>query len=98
MALVLCLFITIKNNYMNSFKKLLGYLWMLIAPCIILFLVYEAYDKISNAAAVIQSNVILQWVIILLIFTPICVGFFIFGNYASKGEYDYLPETSSEMD
>ncbi|MEY3120449.1 MAG: hypothetical protein RL548_806, partial [Bacteroidota bacterium] len=34
---------------MNTVKKLLGYVWMLIAPCIILFLVYEAYDKISKA-------------------------------------------------
>jgi hypothetical protein len=87
-----------KNNYMNTIKKLLGYVWMLIAPCIILFLVYEAYDKISNAPVITQSNVILQWVIILLIFTPICVGFFIFGSYASKGEYDNLPAASSEID
>jgi ABC-type polysaccharide/polyol phosphate export permease len=77
-----------KNNYMNTIKKFLGYVWMLMAPCIILFLVYEAYDKIYKANATTQSNVILQWVIILLIFTPICVGFFIFGSYASKGEYD----------
>jgi ABC-type polysaccharide/polyol phosphate export permease len=83
---------------MNTIKKLLGYVWMLIAPCIILFLVYEAYDKISKAPATTQSNVILQWVIILLIFTPICVGFFIFGRYASKGEYDHLPAASSEID
>jgi ABC-type polysaccharide/polyol phosphate export permease len=83
---------------MNTIKKLLGYVWMLIAPCIILFLVYEAYDKISNAPVITQSNVILQWVIILLIFTPICVGFFIFGRYASKGEYDHLPAGSSEID
>ena len=83
---------------MNTVKKLLGYVWMLIAPCIILFLVYEAYDKISKATAVTRSNVILQWVIILLIFTPICVGFFIFGSYASKGEYDHLPAASSEID
>jgi hypothetical protein len=83
---------------MNTVKKLLGYVWMLIAPCIILFLVYEAYDKISNAPVITQSNVILQWVIILLIFIPICVGFFIFGSYASKGEYDHLPAASSEID
>jgi hypothetical protein len=40
----------------------------------------------------------LQWVIILLIFTPICVGFFIFGTYASKGEYDHLPASSAEIE
>jgi ABC-type polysaccharide/polyol phosphate export permease len=83
---------------MNTIKKLLGYVWMLFAPCIILFLVYEAYDKIVKAPAALQSNVILQWVIILLIFTPICVGFFIFGTYASKGEYDHLPASSAEIE
>ncbi|MFA9205124.1 MAG: DUF6814 family protein [Burkholderiaceae bacterium] len=83
---------------MNTIKKLLGYLWMLIAPSIILFLLYEAYDKISKAPAALESNVILQWIIILLVFTPICVGFFIFGAYASKGEYDQLPAVSTEID
>ena len=83
---------------MNTIKKLLGYVWMLFAPCIILFLVYEAYDKIVKAPAALQSNVILQWVIILLIFTPICVGFFIFGTYANKGEYDHLPASSAEIE
>jgi len=73
---------------MNAIKKLLGYVWMLMAVCVILFLVYEAYDKISKATATTQSNVILQWVIILLVFTPICIGLFMFGTYASKGEYD----------
>lgn len=86
--LSLCLYFLKKMINMNAIKKLLGYVWMLLAPCIILFLVYEAYDKIAKAPAALLSNVILQWVIILLIFTPICVGLFIFGTYASKGEYD----------
>jgi len=73
---------------MNTIKKLLGYVWMLMAVCVILFLVYEAYDKISKATATSQSNVILQWVIILLVFTPICIGLFMLGTYSSKGEYD----------
>ena len=83
---------------MNTIKKLLGYLWMLIAVCVILFLVYEAYDKISKATATTQSNVILQWVIILLVFTPICIGLFMFGTYSSKGEYDHLPSASAEIE
>ena len=82
---------------MNLIKKLMGFVWMFMAPCIILFLVYEAYDKITKATPATQSNVILQWVIILLIFTPICIGFFIFGKYASNGEYDHLPTSSKEI-
>ena len=83
---------------MNTIKKLLGYVWMLISPAIILFLVYEAVVKIAAASEASKANTILQWVIILLIFLPITIGFFIFGKYASANEYDHLPESSSEIE
>jgi hypothetical protein len=82
---------------MISIKKLAGYLWMLMAPLLILFLLFEANQKITNAAPAVRSNVILQWSIILLIFAPICIGFFIFGKYAANGEYNHLPESSDEV-
>ncbi len=82
---------------MNTVKKLLGYIWMSLAPIIIAFLVYEASKKIGHATATLRSNVILQWSIILLIFIPICIGFFIFGWYASKDEYAQLPESSQDL-
>ena len=83
---------------MNAVKKLLGYVWMLIAPALICFLVYQAVEKISAATEIQKSNVALQWVIILLVFIPICVGFFIFGKYASTNEYAHLPESSTEIE
>lgn len=83
---------------MNTIKKILGYVWMLLAPTIILFLVYQAKVKITAANDITKANTILQWVIILLIFTPICVGFFIFGKYASENAYDHLPESSLEIE
>ena len=70
---------------------------MLMAPLLILFLLYEANQKITTATEAVKSNVILQWVIILLVFMPICIGFFIFGKYAIAGEYDHLPESSEEV-
>lgn len=74
---------------MNHVKKYLGYVWMLLAPVIVAFMIYQAYMKISNAADdIARTNMILQWVIILVIFIPICIGFFIFGKYASTGEYE----------
>lgn len=82
---------------MNTIKKLLGYVWMLLAPAIICFLVYEALEKMGAASAAQKANVTLQWMIILLIFTPICIGFFIFGKYAAQNEYDHLPESSTEI-
>jgi hypothetical protein len=51
---------------MNTIKKLLGFVWMLMSPAIILFLVYQAYVKIGAASEAAQANTILQWVIILL--------------------------------
>ena len=83
---------------MNAVKKLLGYVWMLLAPALICFLLYQAIGKISAASAINKANVTLQWVIILLVFTPICVGFFIFGKYASSNEYAHLPESSNEIE
>ena len=76
---------------MNTLKKLLGYIWMVLSPAIILFLLYEAFVKIGLATEAAKANTILQWVIILLIFLPISIGFFIFGKYAAQNEYEQLP-------
>ncbi|MEY2646514.1 MAG: hypothetical protein RL158_490, partial [Bacteroidota bacterium] len=75
---------------MNTIKKLLGFVWMLMSPAIILFLVFQAYVKIEAASEATKANTILQWVIILLIFLPISIGFFIFGKYAAQNEYAQL--------
>ncbi len=82
---------------MNTLKKLLGFIWMLLAPTIICFLVYQANLKIQAASIATKSNVILQWSIILIIFIPICVGFFIFGKYAASDEYAHLPSSSEAL-
>lgn len=70
---------------------------MLLAPAIIWFLALQAFQKITSANDLTRSNVTLQWIIILTIFTPICVGFFIFGYYAFKGEYDQLPASTKDV-
>ncbi|MEY4811330.1 MAG: DUF6814 family protein [Chitinophagia bacterium] len=83
---------------MNTIKKILGLVWMFLAPAIIWFLASQAFQKIAGATTLTRSNVTLQWVIILTIFTPICIGFFIFGFYAFKGEYDQLPVSSKDLE
>jgi len=82
---------------MNTLKKLLGFVWMLLAPAIICFLLYQANVKIQAAGISTKANVILQWSIILIIFIPICVGFFLFGKYAASDEYAHLPSSSEEI-
>ena len=71
---------------------------MFLAPAIIWFLASQAFQKIGAATTLTKSNVTLQWVIILTIFTPICIGFFIFGYYAFKGEYAHLPSSSKDLE
>lgn len=82
---------------MNTFKRILGLVWMALSPAIIWFLASQAIQKIGAATELTKSNVTLQWVIILTIFTPICIGFFIFGYYGLKGEYEKLPENSNDL-
>jgi hypothetical protein len=74
---------------MNSLKKILGVLWIVLGPVIILFLISQAIGKVAAAAeGIARTNTTLQWSIIILIFLPICAGLMIFGYYGVKGEYD----------
>jgi len=83
---------------MITLKKTLGIIWILLGPVAMIFMAWQAYDKVSKAeAGVAQTNTALQWGIILLIFIPIAIGLVIFGKYALAGEYDQLPESSEEL-
>lgn len=81
---------------MNSIKKILGIVWLLLAPVVIYFLVSGAIKHIDPAGKKDINNPVI-WVIIILIFTPIAIGLMIFGWYAIKGEYDHLPEKSTDL-
>ena len=70
---------------MNFLKKLLGLVWMILGPGAIVFLIYEAYRKISEKPT---QDVYLPWIIIITVFTPIAAGMVIFGWYAWNKEYD----------
>ncbi|WP_315819723.1 DUF6814 family protein [Paraflavitalea speifideaquila] len=81
---------------MNSLKKILGLVWLLIGPVVIYFLVQGAITHIDPAGKKDINNPVI-WVIIITIFTPIALGLMIFGYYAWKGEYEHLPEDSTEL-
>jgi len=83
---------------MNALKRILGIVWIVLGPVIILFLFMQAADKIAAAAeGIARTNTTLQWSIIIIIFIPICAGLMIFGYYGLKGEYDRLPESSEDL-
>ena len=83
---------------MNDFKKYLGLVWMTLAPTLVAFMLWQAFEKIGAAAESAKANTALQWSIILLVFIPICIGFFIFGRYSWRGEYAHVPTSSREID
>ena len=81
---------------MNQLKRIMGVLWMILAPVVIYFLVMGAVHNI-NSAGTKDINKPIPWLIIIAIFTPIAIGLMIFGFYSLKGEYDQLPERSDEL-
>ena len=81
---------------MNLLKRIMGFIWIIIAPVVIYFLVSGAIHNISSTGTK-DINKPIPWVIIITIFTPIAIGLMIFGYYAVKGEYDKLPENSGEL-
>ena len=81
---------------MNQLKKILGIVWMVLAPVVIYILIMGAVHNIT-ATGTKDINKPIPWIIIIAIFTPIAIGLMIFGFYALKGEYDQLPESSEEL-
>ena len=80
---------------MNQLKRVMGFLWMIIAPALIFLLITGAIKNIGAGTHDINKPV--PWMIIITIFTPIAIGLMIFGYYSLKGEYDRLPESSDEL-
>jgi hypothetical protein len=71
---------------MNTIKRYLGLVWMLLGPAAIIILLAGALQNI-NSAGKGDINKPLPWIIIIGIFTPIAIGLIVFGWYAWRGEY-----------
>ena len=71
---------------MNHFKRIMGFIWIIIAPAIFFFLISGAINNIGHGSKDINKPI--PWIIIITIFTPIAAGLMIFGYYSIKGEYD----------
>ena len=79
---------------MNAIKRFAGIIWIILGPVAIYYLVNTAIDEIAKKPVL---NTKIQWIVFVVIFIPIAIGMIIFGWYALKGEYDHLPESSSEI-
>ena len=79
---------------MNSLKRWLGIVWMILGPVTIFYLLKTAAAEITRKPHIDTK---IQWAVFVVIFIPIAIGMVIFGYYAFKGEYDHLPESSKEI-
>ncbi|HLO82417.1 MAG TPA: hypothetical protein VK166_15740 [Chitinophagaceae bacterium] len=72
-----------------------GIIWMVLGPLAIYYLIQTALAEISKKP-VIDTKI--QWGVFIVIFIPIAFGMVIFGYFAIRGDYDHLPESSSEIE
>ena len=82
---------------MNKLKRYAGVVWMIVGPLIFILLLIAAWYNIDSTGKKDINNPV-PWIIIIGIFLPIVIGLVIFGWYALKGEYDHLPEDSTEVE
>lgn len=80
---------------MQQLKRILGIVWMLLGPVVIVILLWGAISNI-DAAGKEDINKPLPWIIIIAIFTPIAIGLTVFGWYAWKGEFKNTELTNRE--
>lgn len=71
---------------MPIIKKILGILFMLVSPISLFYLCKIGFEEMQKHSTL---DVYIQWSIFILVFIPIVIGFFIFGLYSYKGEYNY---------
>jgi purine-cytosine permease-like protein len=78
---------------MNTIKKMLGLIWILLGPAAIYYLITTAASEIAKKPMI---NTKIQWGVFIGVFIPIAIGLMIFGYYALKDEYSRLPENSDQ--
>ena len=70
---------------MNTIKRALGIVWIILGPLILFYLVKTAAVEIAKKP-VLDTRI--QWGVFIVIFIPIAIGLVLFGYYALKGEYE----------
>ncbi len=70
---------------MNTIKRILGIIWVILGPLAIYYLIKTASSEIAKKP-IIDTKI--QWGVFIVVSIPIAIGLMIFGYYALKGEYD----------
>ncbi len=72
---------------LNSVKKYLGVVWIVIAIAAMVALIIGAIQNI-DVHGKLDINKPMPWVIIIVIFIPVAAGLALFGWYAFNGDFD----------
>jgi len=70
---------------MNSVRRFLGLVWILLGPAALYYLVSTAVREISHKPF---TETKVQWIVFIGVSLPIAAGLVLFGYYALRGEYD----------
>jgi hypothetical protein len=70
---------------MNTIKRALGIVWIILGPVVLFYLVRTAAAEIAKKPGI---DTRIQWGVFIVVFIPIAVGLVLFGYYALKGEYE----------
>ncbi len=78
---------------MNTLKRILGVVWALLGPVIIIGMIWQAANELSQVKPEKVQETYIFWIIVVTIFMPIALGLTLFGMYAVRNEYKAVPKT-----
>ncbi len=78
---------------MDSLKRILGLVWALLGPAIIIGMIWQAVNELSHVKPEKIQETYIFWIIVIAIFVPIALGLTLFGVYALRNEYKAVVKT-----
>ena len=75
---------------MNTIKRVLGIVWIILGPLVLFYLVKTAAAEIAKKPVL---DTWIEWGIFIVVFIPIAIGLVLFGYYALKGEYENITDS-----
>jgi hypothetical protein len=78
---------------MDSLKRILGVVWALLGPAIIIGMVWRAVTELGQVKPDKVQETYIFWIIVIAIFVPIALGLMLFGIYAMRNEYKAITKT-----
>jgi hypothetical protein len=72
---------------MDLLKRILGVVWALLGPAVIIGMVWRAATELGQVKPDKVQETYIFWIIVIAIFVPIALGLMLFGIYALRNEY-----------